>query len=129
MLKGHLAWINGGFPAGYWPDVEIFRDGLGSWLSTNECIEANDRYIREARMKVKCPASVPNRLDCAAMQSIVQMRHETINKRLKQWSALAEVYHHDMQTHCFVFRAIAVLTQLSILNGEPLFDVGYRDPE
>ena len=34
-----------------------------------------------------------------------------------------------MQTHCFVFCAIAVLTQLWILNGEPLFDVDYRDPE
>ena len=84
MLKGHLAWINGGFPARYWPDVEIFKHGLGSWLNTNERVEADDGYIGESRMKVKWLASVPNQLDCTAMQSIVPMHQETINKRFKQ---------------------------------------------
>ena len=80
-------------------------------------------------MKVKCPASVSSPLKTAEMQSRVRMRQETVNKRFKQWGALAEVYRHDVQTHSTVFRAIGVLTQLTILNGEPLFDVSYRDPE
>ena len=128
-MKGHLAWINGGFPAGRWPDIEIFCHGLRSWLDPNERVEADDGYIGEARLKVKCPASVPSPLETAEMQSRVRMRQETVNKRFKQWGALAEVYRHDVQTHSTVFRAIGVLTQLTILNGEPLFDVSYRDPE
>ena len=82
ILKGHLAWINGGFPARYWPDIEIFKHGLGSWLNMNERVGADNGYIGEARMKVKWLASVPNQLDCTAMQSIVSIHQETINKRL-----------------------------------------------
>ena len=77
-----------------------------------ERIGADDGYIGEVQMKVKWLASVPNQLDCTAMQSILPMRQETINKRFKQWYVVTEVYCHDMQTHCFVFCAIAVLTQL-----------------
>ena len=112
MLNGHLAWINGGFPARYWPDIEIFKHGLGSWLNTNKCVEADDGCIGGAQMKVKWLESGPKQLNCVAMHSIVQMHQETINKRFKQWYVVTEVYCHDMQTHCFVFCAIAVLTQL-----------------
>ena len=62
------------------------------------------------------------------MQARVRMRQETVNKRFKHFGILKQVYHHDIANHGEVFRACAVLTQLAILNGEPLFIVGYRDP-
>ena len=39
------------------------------------------------------------------------------------------MYRHDIMTHGTIFRAIAVMTQLAIKNGEPLFDVEYKDPK
>ena len=62
------------------------------------------------------------------MQARVRMRQETCNKRFKHFGILKQVFRHDIANHGEVLRAVAVLTQLAILNGEPLFSVGYRDP-
>ena len=43
IIKGQIAWIHGGFPAGRWIDIEIFWHGLRSWLDLNEGVEADDR--------------------------------------------------------------------------------------
>ena len=91
-------------------------------------MEADDGYIGEARFKVKCPASVPSPFEARKMQAYVRNCQETDNKRFKQWNVLADVWRHDVHAHSTVFRAIAVLTQLSVLNGEPLFEVDYKDP-
>ncbi len=37
------------------------------------------------------------------------------------------MYHHDIMEHGNVFRAIAVITQISINTGELLFEVDYSD--
>ena len=61
-----------------------------------------------------------------AMQKRVQGRHETANARLKSFQILDQVYQHDPTQHGYVFRAVAVLVQLSIKNGDPLFGVNYK---
>ena len=120
-------WINGPFPAGAFPDVEIFRSCLSLWLDRDERVEADDGYIGNAPYKVKCPASLTNPDETQAMQSIVRMRQETINMRLKQWEILKQVYRHDITKHGYVLRAVAVVVQVAIENGEPLFQVDYND--
>jgi hypothetical protein len=60
IITGHLVWINGPFPAGAFPDVEIFRSCLSLWLDQDERFEADDGYIGDAPYKVKCPASLTN---------------------------------------------------------------------
>lgn len=62
-------------------------------------------------------------------KSVVRARHETINRRFKQWGILKEVYRHPLETHGAVFRAVANITQLMIREGEPLFDVEYNSNE
>ena len=62
------------------------------------------------------------------MQQRVRNRQETVNLRFKQWAILSERYRHDLRDHGYIFRAVVVLTQLSIENGEPLFSVDYKDP-
>ncbi len=121
-------WINGPFPAGAFPDVEIFRSCLSLWLDRDERVEADDGYIGDAPYKVKCPASLTNPDETQAMQSIVRMRQETINMRLKQWEILKQVYRHDITKHGYVLRAVAVavVVQVAIENGEPLFQVDYN---
>ncbi len=61
------------------------------------------------------------------MQGRVRARHETLNGRLKNWGILFQVYRHDTMRHGDVFWACAVVMQLTVENGEPLFEVEYED--
>ncbi|KAL9180930.1 hypothetical protein ACHAXT_009735 [Thalassiosira profunda] len=124
--KGDLSWIHGPFPAGNWPDINIFRHALKWQLDEYERVEADDGYRGD--VKIKCPGNFTNPAENLRMQGLVRSRHETFNGRMKQWDILSVQYRHDLSTHGTVFRAIAVITQLSIHNGEPLFPVEYKDP-
>ena len=71
---------------------------------------------------------IPNQFDSDAIKKLkddVRARHETVNKKFKQFAALKEVFRHDLDKHQPVFEAIAVLTQIGIGNGEPLYQVQY----
>ena len=127
IKTGWIAWINGPYPCGMYNDLQIFRDSLLSHLGPNERVEADDGYVGEAPQHIKCPKSFANPEETLAMQKRVRSRQETVNNRLKQWGCLNERFRHDTRKHGDVFRAVAVVTQLSIQNGEPLFSVDYDD--
>jgi hypothetical protein len=80
-----------------------------------------------AHDKIKCPANTCNPEENLAMQARIRSWHETLNRPLKNWGILAQVNHHNIITHYTVFNACAVVTQLSIANVEPMFDVEYGD--
>ncbi len=61
------------------------------------------------------------------MQACVCSRQEMINMRLKQWEILKQVYRDAITKHGYVFRAIVMIVQNAIENGEPLFHVDYND--
>jgi hypothetical protein len=61
------------------------------------------------------------------MQGRVRSCHETLNGRLKAWGILSNTYRHNITKYGTVFYACAVITQLAIVNGEPLFEVEYGD--
>ena len=98
-----------------------------SHLAPNERVETDDGYVGEAPQHVKCPRNFTNKPETEAMQQRVRNRQETVNNRFKFWGILRQVYRHDIAKHGYAFRAIAVITQLSINNGEKLFECGYRD--
>ena len=50
-----------------------------------------------------------------------------MNKRLQQFGVLKQRYMHDLRMHAEVFRACAILTYLTIDDGDKLFDCGYND--
>jgi hypothetical protein len=127
ILRGNLVWIEGPYAAGKYPDITIFRNCLKNFLDPNERVVADKGYVGEAPEFVKCPNSTTLRADHREMIRRVSARHETINARLKYWGILAQVYRHDIENHGYVFRAVAVITQLAVENGEPLFDVNYND--
>jgi len=77
--------------------------------------------------KIKCPNNTCNPEENLAMQGRARSHHETLNGRLKNWGILSQVYRHDITEHGTVFHACAVITQLAIENGEPLFEVAYED--
>jgi hypothetical protein len=99
-----------------------------SHLAPNERVEADDGYIGEHPRHIKCPKGFANPEVTLLMQQRVRNRQETVNRRFKDWGLLKQVYRHDIPSHGRAFRAIAVITQLSINGGEALFECGYRDP-
>ena len=124
---GDICWINGPFLPGEWNDLEIFRSGLMTWLEVFERVEADDGYEGEAPLKVKCPSSIAVPDERQRLMGIVRRRHETVNRRFKQWKILSDVFRHDLGMHGRVFSAIATISQLAIQHGEPLFQVEYED--
>ena len=126
ILRGDLVWINGPYPAGAWTDIKIFNKVLRHFLEEGERVEADNGYVG-ATDKIKCPNNPCNPVANEGMQSRARYRHETINGRFKTWQILKNTYRHDLSRHGEVFRAIAIITQIGIENGEPLFQVEYED--
>lgn len=128
IRTGDIVWISGPFPAGRWSDINIFRNGIIHHLDKNERVEADDGYIGESPRYIKCPQGVTanRKKRTEIMQTIVRRRHETVNKRFKDWGILRQIFRHNPTSHGDIFRAIAVITQMAINNGEPLFHVNYN---
>ena len=61
------------------------------------------------------------------MQQRLRNRQETINIRFKNFGIHRQNFLHRIPSHGEVFSAVAVMTQLSINDGEQLFVCGYRD--
>ena len=125
IQSGDIVWINGPFPAGAFPDINIFRRALKQkLLQAREKAQADLGYRGEKHTTI----IIPNQFDSDAIKKLkddVRARHETVNKRFKQFGALSKVFRHEKEKHQPVFDAIAVLTQIAIGNGEPLYEVQY----
>jgi hypothetical protein len=125
ILGGDLVWIQGPYPTGRYMDIKKFNKVVHHFLDPGERVEADEGYVGHPD-KIKCPQNVGNLAEKWAMQGRVRARHETLNRWLKNWGILSQVYRHDIMQHGDVFWACAVVTQLTIKNGEPLFDVEYE---
>lgn len=123
IQTGDLVWLNGPFPCGRYPDgVIATREGL------EECLDAGEKYVCDGGYYG--PRAVkPNGLNNADqhMKSVVRARHETVNRRFKQFGILEHVFRHRLQRHGVVVWAIANITQIGIEDGTPLFQVVYDD--
>jgi hypothetical protein len=123
ILMGNLVWIQGPYPAGAWPNIKIFTSCLAHFLEPYERVKADDGYRGHAD-KVKCPKNNVNPVKNLKMQGRVRACHETLYGRLKNWGILSQVFL-DIRRNGDIFRACAVITQLTIEHGEPLFAVEY----
>jgi hypothetical protein len=123
-----MVWINGPYECGKWNDIMIFRNALLTELAPNERVEADDGYRGEHPQKIKCPCGIANLEETEFMQQRIRNRQETINKRFKDWGAMRQLWRHEIPRHGEAFRVIAIILQLSINDGEKMFECGYRDP-
>jgi hypothetical protein len=121
IKTGYIVWVNGPFPCGSFPDIKIFRSALKYKLRAGEKVEADNGYRGEP-LHVSLPGDIESELHKKA-EVAARARHETVNKRFKQFKCLKDVFRHDISKHAAVFRAVAVLTQLSMENGDPAFQV------
>ena len=123
IQTGDIVWVYGPFPAGAWPDIKIFRLGLKHELEPKEKVEADKGYRGDLSIRTPIYGGSSMYQD---QQSAARARHETANRRFKQWNILSRVFRHQLDKHQSVFDAVATITQLSIENGEPLYDVVYN---
>ena len=90
IVTGSTVWVNGPYECGLWPDINIFQDSLASFLGPNKHVEADDGYLGEAPLRVKCPSSFTNPVECGQMQHRAQAWQETVNKQFKNWGCLTK---------------------------------------
>jgi hypothetical protein len=75
-------WINGPYPASWFNDVTIFRSCLLTFLDEDERVEAENGYVGEEPMHIKCPNSFVNPEECKYMQSSLKRSRD--NQQEKQ---------------------------------------------
>lgn len=129
IQTGWIVWINGPYPAGKWPDITIYRHRLKNHLLENEVVEADKGYRGDST--TVCPD------DCLTfgewqLKFHVRARHETVNKRMKDFKVLSDrfrhkVNRHDLSRHELCFTAVAIITQIHISTFEPLFSIHEYD--
>lgn len=124
LRTGDIVWINGPFRAGQ-SDINIARQAVTSALEDGEKVEADGGYDGE-KLHIKIPTDAMDAEE-HRMKTIARSRHETANKRMKIYQILTKPFRHDLSKNSSAFRAVAVITQLNIMNGFPLFDVEYVD--
>ena len=124
IKTGDICWWHGPFPPGLYNDDMIFKDALLKSLGKGERVEADSGYKPSAPVANIPEYTVPSRRYMAAK---VRSRHETFNRRFKQFKILKEAYRHDILDHQAVFSAVVVMTQLAFENGDPLFPTEYDD--
>ena len=112
--------MHGPFPCGAYSDLKIFRLGMQKCLNSYENVIADGVHKYE-RCKTTANRSIND------FDATVQARHETVNRRLKQFFVLGYRFRHRISRHSSCFHAVANLTQLMIENGEPLFELESSD--
>ena len=119
IMTGDIVGYNGPFPAGKWPDINIFRNGTKKMLARGEKV-LGDLGYRDNRVITK--------LDAISLQHSYAMgcardRHETVNARIKTWGALRLPFRHNRHDHHFFFHSAIVIEQIKFQNGAPLFQI------
>jgi len=115
IQTGDIVWINGPFPCGWWPDLKIFKHDLVNRLQPGEMVEADGTYQHPRCQKPGDYVSLTDR----RAKTMARARHETVNKRLKQFYCLKHTYRHSRDKHHILFAAAAVCTQLQFESDPP----------
>ena len=117
IKTGDIVWFNGPFPCGV-PDLNIFSSGLKKLLGPGEKVIADRGYKGETRICL--PDDWVNKAHKKAMSQL-WAKQETVNGCLKNWGCLKQVFRPSRDKHHLVSKAIVVMTQVSIANGNPSY--------
>ena len=126
IATGEIVWTKGPFAPGIWNDIAIFNAFLRVMLEAlKEGALADGGYNGVPCITVEAPLDgEPEYLK--KMKQRVRSRQETVNRRLKQFNVLHRIFRHSRHLHIHCFNACVVLVQLSIQNGEPLFEANFQ---
>lgn len=125
LYSSNIVWASGPHIPGMKTDITIYRESLKHILiANNEMTYADSGYQGEQKtIQEKGRGSVEER----NIATRARARHETINRRLKEWKSLSTQFRHnkgyDIRNHGLVFDAVLVLTQLSVAHNKSLFEL------
>ena len=130
IQSDNIVWTSGPYPAGKWSDMRIFREGLPKSLkdslSDGERVEADKGYRGERDFVDLPDECLGGDLVQRRSKANVRSRHESMNRLLKRFKCLHDVFRHDLEKHHLVFRAVVYITQISLQNGTRLMSVEYK---
>ena len=121
LQLGDIVWVNGPYPCGSYPDLKIAKALIVHQLRAGEKICADGGY--RLRTHFDTPTGLNN--EKQRMQQVARSRHETVNARFKKFKILSTPYRGDLNKHYNFLTAIAVITQVSINEGNKLFQIKY----
>lgn len=121
IFGGDIVAVHGPFPCAI-SDRECFDVMLSAKLFTGEKVEADSGYT--GRDQIVTPKVAPSRYH-QKQKSQVRGRHENVNGRIKRFKAVSSKFRNNLEKHGDVFRAVAVIVQLSFDHGLRLYDVEY----
>ena len=125
LYSSNIAWASGPHLPGVKNDLEIYRECLKHALVANkEMAYADGGYKGEmGTIQEKGRGSTDER----AVATLARARHETFNRRMKEWNSLKHSFRHNhghnVSNHGYVFNAVVVVTQLSVMWNHSLFDL------
>jgi len=105
--NGWICWIKGPFAPGPWTDINFFRGWLKNRLQAGERCEADLGYRGD--FAINDPREYRTVEECK-MKENIGARHETVNRRFKQFNCLRN-FRHRIDLHGYCFDAVAVITQ------------------
>ena len=120
---GYIVWFNGPYPCGLMSDSKIFCRNLKWLVDPCERVIADKGY--QGITQIYTPYNAKS-IEHREAMGLARARHETVNRRLKQWQCLQQRYRHDRNKHGMVFGAVACLTQMEIVYGNPVFQINYE---
>lgn len=113
---GDIVWVNGGYPCGCYSDLKLAREGYTDAVNIGELTMADKGYNDPNYFILPTSSN-------SDAHNLVMARHETVNKRIRQFNILKNVFRNSIHNHQNIFFAIVNLTQLMIENGNPLFSL------
>lgn len=119
-LEGDISWVSTPY-RGSVHDSTIFRRALRLAIPEGYCVIVDSAYGQQDD-KV-APVTDYDDKEVAIFKKRALARHETCNKRLKDFKVTSHHFRHGLPFHSVCFNAVAVACQYNIENGEPLFDL------
>jgi DDE superfamily endonuclease len=136
IQNGWIVHVNGPFPCGQWHDLTVARQNLCYKLAVSEDPEElalADGGYQDGYQFFETPTGHNN--EDQRMKAKARARHETVNRRIKQWGVMGERFRADPNEHWKYFNAVANLTQFIIMDSgyvpleceRKFFNVRYND--
>ena len=124
LTTSQISWTNGPFPAAK-HDIAIYTQentGLKWKIPEGKMVIADRGYRGEANNEL----CTPNTFDEAKVKLFkrrARARHESVNKKIKDFDILEHRFRHSVTKHQRVFEAVVVIVQMDMDNGLQLFTI------
>ena len=117
LRTSDIVWAFGGVKPGDFPDLELARSCVVDMIDDGELIVADNGY-NDSWVFLNDRKGSYEPQDTAIRQYLA--RHESVNKRIRDFKILSDKYKGKLSFHPRIFHACVNLVQIQIENGNEL---------